>query len=176
MAASARDFYRSSIAQHPVVCLQIREWIMETRSHCLKTSLITAVVAIACFVTPRAPASAAATDGVRCPNGVDAAYDTGAKVMRCSLQTVLHRPTVCDTAFPVFFVYRAAKGRDFCVRPVDATATFSTGPDNDSRKKSAVCTADASDGARWQLEPDGAGDERDRCKSVRVEWIYPSQQ
>lgn len=96
--------------------------------------------------------------------------------MRCSRQSVQHRPTVCDPAFPDFFVYRAAKGRDFCVRPADATATFSTGTESDSRKKSAVCTADASDGARWQLEPDGAGEERDRCKSIRVEWIYPSQQ
>lgn len=149
---------------------------MNARLPILSASL-TAIVAVLGFLAaPISPATAASTDGVRCPSGYDAAFDASAKVMRCSRQTVLHRPTVCDPAFPDFFVYRAVKGRDFCVRTPDATATFSVGADSDSRKKSAVCTADTTDSARWQIDPDGTGDERDRCKSVRIEWIYPSQQ
>ena len=120
-------------------------------------------------------AIAAASDGVRCPNGFAAEFDTTQKVMRCERSTVLHRPTVCDPASPAHIVYRASKGRDYCATATDAVLPVATVPEGDSRRRAVMCSADASDGLRWQIEVDAMG-ERDRCRATRSEWIYPSQQ
>ena len=119
--------------------------------------------------------NAAASDGVRCPNGFEAHFDITQKVMRCERSTVLHRPTVCDAASPAHIVYRVGKGRDFCATATDAVLPVTAIPEGDSRRRAAVCSADASDGLRWQIEVDAMG-ERDRCRATRSEWIYPSQQ
>jgi hypothetical protein len=119
--------------------------------------------------------SAAASDGVRCPNGFEAHYDVTQKVMRCERTTALHRPTVCDPASPAHIVYRPNKGRDYCVTATDAVLAVTAIPENDSRRRAVVCSADPADGLRWQIEVDAMG-ERDRCRATRSEWIYPSQQ
>ena len=118
---------------------------------------------------------AAANDGVRCPNGYETQYDAATKTMRCERSNVQHRPTVCDATFPEFLVYRTAKGRDFCVRAADATAPVAAFIGADAKRKSVVCTGDSAEGVRLQIEVD-ALDERDRCRTTRTEWIYPSQQ
>lgn len=121
------------------------------------------------------PAQAAASDGVRCPNGYETHFDPAQKTMRCERSIPMYRPTVCDAASPEFLVYRSVKGRDFCVKAVDAAAPVSTLTDNDSRKRNAVCIGDTGETLRWQVEID-AQVERDRCRATRMEWIYPSQQ
>lgn len=120
-------------------------------------------------------AIAAASDGVRCPNGFEAQFDAAQKVMRCERSTVLHRPTVCDSASAAHIVYRTIKGRDYCVTSTDAVLPVSAFIERDSRRRAAACSADASDGLRWQIEIDAIG-ERDRCRATLSEWIYPSQQ
>jgi hypothetical protein len=122
-----------------------------------------------------ADAFASASDGVRCPNGYETRIDDAQKIMRCERNTVLYRPTVCDPATPDFFVYRSLKGRDFCVKPIDANTSVATLTQNESRRKNAACVSDNSEGLRWQIDVD-ATDDRDRCRTTRVEWIYPSQQ
>lgn len=121
------------------------------------------------------PAQAAASDGVRCPNGYETHFDSAQKTMRCERSIPMYRPTVCDAASPEFLVYRSVKGRDFCVKAADAAAPVSTLTDNDSRKRNAVCIGDSGETLRWQVEID-AQVERDRCRATRMEWIYPSQQ
>jgi hypothetical protein len=120
-------------------------------------------------------AMASASDGVRCPNGYETRIDSAQKIMRCERSSVLYRPTVCDPASPEFFVYRSLKGRDFCVKPADATTSLTTLTQNEPRRKNAACVSDNSEGLRWQIDVD-ASDERDRCRTTRTEWIYPSQQ
>lgn len=120
-------------------------------------------------------AIAAASDGVRCPNGFETKFDTAQKVMRCERSTVLHRPTVCDSASPAHIVYRVSKGRDYCATATDAVLPVTAMPESDSRRRAVVCSLEASDGLRWQNEVDAIG-ERDRCRATRSEWIYPSQQ
>lgn len=120
------------------------------------------------------PVAAAAADGVRCPNGYEAQFDSGQKVLRCERNTTQHRPTVCDPLAPAYLVYRVAKGRDICVRPEDAAAPLVVLADNEGKRRHAVCSSDG-DGLRWQIEIDASG-ERDRCRATRSEWIYPSQQ
>ena len=121
-------------------------------------------------------ASAAASDGVRCPNGYDTHYDAARKTMRCERSTPVYRPTVCDPAAPEHVLYRASKGRDFCVRPTDGALPASVLPDNDARRRPAVCVGDDSEGLKWQLDIGASPNERDRCRAARVDWIYPSQQ
>lgn len=137
----------------------------------------TAVLLIAAGVSLgfAAGAVAAASDGVRCPNGFEAQFDTTQKVMRCERSTVLHRPTVCDPANPGHIVYRVSKGRDYCATTTDAVLPVTAMPEGDSRRRAVVCSADTSDSLRWQIEADAIG-ERDRCRATRSEWIYPSQQ
>ena len=118
---------------------------------------------------------AAASDGVRCPNGYETHFDSTQKTMRCERNTPVYRPTVCDAATAEFLVYRSVKGRDFCVKAADAAAHANAFADNDARKRNAVCIGDTGEGLRWQVEVD-AQNERDRCRAARVEWIYPSQQ
>lgn len=118
---------------------------------------------------------AAASDGVRCPNGFEAQFDNVQKVMRCERSTVLHRPTVCDPASPAHVVYRVSKGRDYCATAADAVLPPNAMSETDPRRRAVVCSADASDGLRWLIESDAIG-ERDRCRATRSEWIYPSQQ
>ena len=122
-----------------------------------------------------AQAIAAASDGVCCPNGFEAQFDTAQKVMRCARSTVLHRPTVCDSASPAHIVYRVGKGRDYCATAADAVLAVTAIPENDSRRRAVVCSLEASDGLRWPIEVDAMG-ERDRCRAARSEWMYPSQQ
>lgn len=126
-------------------------------------------------VLPPSIALAAPADGVRCPNGFETRYDSGQKTMRCERNITTHRPAVCDPVAAEYVLYRAAKGNDFCVRPGDATVAPAAIADGDSRRRPVVCSADTSDGTRWQLEIDATGD-RDRCRATRTEWIYPSQQ
>ena len=121
-------------------------------------------------------ARAAASDGVRCPNGYDTHYDAARKTMRCERSTPVYRPTVCDPAAPEHVLYRASKGRDFCVRPTDGGLATGVLPDNDARRRPAVCVGDDSEGLKWQLDIDAGPNERDRCRASRVDWIYPSQQ
>jgi len=132
-------------------------------------------VLVAALLTAVQPVQAAAADGVRCPNGYEAQFDNANKVLRCERNTTQYRPTVCDPAAPSFLVYRVGKGRDICVRAEDAAAPLSALSDNDGKRRHAVCSPDAGDGLRWQIEID-AGGERDRCRATRSEWIYPSQQ
>jgi hypothetical protein len=122
-----------------------------------------------------ARAIAAASDGVRCPNGFETQFDTTQKIMRCERSTVLHRPTVCDPASPSHIVYRVSKGRDYCATATDAVLPVTAIPEGDPRRRAVVCSVEASDGLRWQIEIDAIG-ERDRCRATRSEWIYPSQQ
>lgn len=122
------------------------------------------------------PAAAAANDGVRCPNGYETQFDAGKKVLRCERTTLTFRPTVCDPAAPEHIVYRVVRGRDYCLRPVDAAGGAASMAEGDPRRRNAVCTSDDADGLRWQLETDASAGERDRCRAARVEWIYPSQQ
>jgi hypothetical protein len=119
--------------------------------------------------------NAAASDGVRCPNGFETQFDAAQKTMRCERSTTQHRPTVCDPASPAHVVYRAVKGRDYCVSAADAVLSAAAIPDSDSRRRAVVCGGDSSDSLRWQVETDAVG-ERDRCRATRSEWIYPSQQ
>jgi hypothetical protein len=133
-----------------------------------------------CIVIANGPlftynAVASASDGVRCPSGYETRIDSAQKVMRCERSSVLYRPTVCDPATPEFFVYRSLTGRDFCVKPADATTSLATLTQNEPRRKNAACVSDNSEGLRWQIDVD-ASDERDRCRTTRTEWIYPSQQ
>ncbi len=132
-------------------------------------------VVLALGATLSANALASASDGVRCPNGYETRIDSTQRIMRCERNSVLFRPTVCDPATPDFFVYRSLKGRDFCVKPLDANTSVATLTQNESRRKSAACVSDNSEGLRWQVDVD-ATDERDRCRTTRTEWIYPSQQ
>ncbi len=118
---------------------------------------------------------AAASDGVRCPNGYETHFDSTQKTMRCERNTPVFRPTVCDAATPEFLVYRSVKGRDFCVKAADAATTANAFTDNDTRKRNAACIGDTDEALRWQVEID-AQNERDRCRATRMEWIYPSQQ
>ena len=138
---------------------------------------VTAVLLFAASVSLgfSARAFAAASDGVRCPNGFVAEFDTAQKVMRCEHSTVLHRPTVCDPAHSAHIVYRVSKGRDYCATATDAVLPAAAIPEGDARRRAVVCSADASDGLRWQIEVDAIS-ERDRCRATRSEWIYPSQQ
>ena len=143
----------------------------------MKLLPITAVLLFAAAVSLGAAmqASAAASDGVRCPNGFDTQFDGVQKTMRCERGTVLHRPTVCDPASPAHIVYRISKGRDYCATATDAVLHAAAIPEADSRRRVVMCSTDASDGLRWQIEADAIG-ERDRCRATRSEWIYPSQQ
>jgi hypothetical protein len=118
---------------------------------------------------------AAASDGVRCPNGYETRFDSTQKTMRCERNTPVYRPTVCDAATPEFLVYRSVKGRDFCVKAVDAAAPANGFSEHDTRKRMAACIGDTGETLRWQIELD-AQNERDRCRATRMEWIYPSQQ
>ncbi len=138
---------------------------------------ITAVLLIAAGVSLvfATTAIAVASDGVRCPNGFETQFDTVQKVMRCERNTVLHRPTVCDPASPAHLVYRVSKGRDYCATATDAVLPVTAIPEGDSRRRAVVCSVEANDGLRWQIEVDAIG-ERDRCRATRAEWIYPSQQ
>lgn len=119
---------------------------------------------------------AAANDGVRCPNGYETHFDASSKTMRCERTTPVLRPTVCDPTAPEHVVYRNTKGRDFCVKAADAALPASTFSETDPRRRPAVCIGDAAEGLKWLLEPDAISGDRDRCRAVRVEWIYPSQQ
>ncbi len=121
------------------------------------------------------PAQAAASDGVRCPNGYETQYDIAQKIMRCERGTVLHRPTVCDPSSPALLVYRTAKGRDYCVSTADAVLPANAVPETEARRRPVLCGGENGDGLRWQIEHDALGD-RDRCRAARSEWIYPSQQ
>jgi len=134
-------------------------------------------LAVACLaLTSSAPVAAAASDGVRCPNGYDTHYDAARKTMRCERSTPVYRPTVCDPAATEHVLYRATRGRDFCVRPTDSGLSASALADNDSRRRPAVCVGDDNEGLKWQLDIDAGPADRDRCRASRVEWIYPSQQ
>ncbi len=134
------------------------------------------VAAIACLMFAMASsADAAASDGVRCPNGYETHFDSTQKTMRCERNTPVYRPTVCDASASEFLVYRSVKGRDFCVKAADAATHVNAFTDNDVRKRSAVCIGDTGEALRWQVEVD-AQNERDRCRATRMEWIYPSQQ
>lgn len=141
--------------------------------------IIFSVVALAAYVGLTfglaSPAQAAASDGVRCPNGYETHFDSAQKTMRCERNTPVYRPTVCDAASPEFLVYRSVKGRDFCVKAADAATAISAFTDNDTRKRNAACIGDAGEALRWQIELDSQN-ERDRCRATRMEWIYPSQQ
>jgi hypothetical protein len=119
---------------------------------------------------------AAPLDGVRCPNGFEAQYDSASKTLRCQRSLALHRPAVCDPKFPDYVVYRAGKGRDSCVRIGDANASTRTERDSDGRGRAVTCTIDSNDKHDWQIDIDPNAQERDRCRANNVEWIYPSQQ
>jgi hypothetical protein len=119
-------------------------------------------------------AYAAPIDGVRCPIGYEANYDTTQNVMRCERQSVHIRPAICDPSSPEHLIYRMTKGKDYCVKRADADVLFPSFLQSDQRRRAVTCAADSS-GGRWHVEVDDSG-ERDRCKSVRSEWIYPSQQ
>lgn len=121
------------------------------------------------------PVEAAASDGVRCPNGYETHFESTQKTMRCERNTLVYRPTVCDATAAEFLVYRSVKGRDFCVKAADAATNVKALTENDARKRTAVCIADAGEVLRWQVEVDAQSD-RDRCRATRIEWIYPSQQ
>lgn len=145
--------------------------------------IIFSVAALAAFVGltfgVASPAQAAASDGVRCPNGYETHFDNAQKTMRCERNTPVYRPTVCDAATPEFLVYRSVKGRDFCVKAADAATATNAFTDNDTRRRNAVCIGDTGELLRWQVEVDaqnGRERERDRCRATRMEWIYPSQQ
>lgn len=120
--------------------------------------------------------AAAPADGVRCPNGFETHFDAARKTMRCERSTPSYRPTVCDPATPEHVVYRAVRGRDFCVRPADSALAASSTADADARRRAVVCVGDDNDGLKWQIDVDASAGERDRCRALRVEWIYPSQQ
>ena len=140
------------------------------------TFCVAVLVAFACVAFGLTNhASAAAGDGVRCPNGYETHFDSPQKTMRCERTTAVYRPTVCDAATPEFLVYRSVKGRDFCVKAADAATTTNAFTDSDSRKRNAVCIGVTGESLRWQVEVD-AQSERDRCRATRMEWIYPSQQ
>ena len=140
------------------------------------TFSVAVLVALASLTFVLASAArAAASDGVRCPNGYEASYDSAQKTLRCERNLSVYRPTVCDAAAPEFLVYRSVKGRDFCVKTADAATTLNALTDNDARKRAAVCIVEVGETLRWQVEVD-AQNERDRCRATRVEWIYPSQQ
>ena len=143
----------------------------------MKILPITAVLFFAASVSLgfATQAIAAASDGVRCPNGFETQFDAAQKIMRCERSTVLHRPTVCDPANPAHIVYRVSKGRDYCATATDAVLPATAIPEGDSRRRTAVCSLEPSDSLRWQIEVDAIG-ERDRCRAARSEWIYPSQQ
>lgn len=143
----------------------------------MKILPITAVLLFAASVSLgfATRAIAAASDGVRCPNGFETQFDTAQKIMRCERSTVLHRPTVCDPASPAHVVYRANKGRDYCSTAADAVLPVTALPEGDSRRRAVMCSLEASDDLRWQIEVDAIA-ERDRCRATRSEWIYPSQQ
>jgi len=137
------------------------------------TAVLLLVAGVILSLTNRA--LAAASDGVRCPNGFQTQFDTVQKVMRCERSTVLYQPTVCDPVSPAHIVYRVSKGRDFCATASDAVLPVTALAEGDSRRRAVMCSAEASDGLRWQIEADAIG-ERDRCRATRSEWIYPSQQ
>ena len=143
----------------------------------MKLVPITAVLLFAAGVSSgfATLATAAASDGVRCPNGFEAQFDIPQKIMRCERSITLHRPTVCDAASPAHIVYRVSKGRDYCATATDAVLSVAAVPEGDSRRRAVACSADVSDGLRWQIEVDAIA-ERDRCRATRSEWIYPSQQ
>jgi hypothetical protein len=143
----------------------------------METTARTAVLSAAAWLllSVSSAVNAAASDGVRCPNGYETHFDATQKTMRCERSTPVYRPTVCDAASPEFLVYRSVKGRDFCVKSADAATPASAISETDPRRKNAVCIGDGSDSLRWQLEID-AQNERDRCRATRLEWIYPSQQ
>ena len=50
----------------------------------------------------------------------------------------------------------APAGRDFCVRPTDGALPASVLPDNDARRRPAVCVGDDSEGLKWQLDIDAS--------------------
>lgn len=140
------------------------------------TVCIALLVAFACVTSvPSNKVNAAASDGVRCPNGYETQFDNPQKTMRCERSTPVYRPTVCDATAPEFLVYRSVKGRDFCVKAADAAIGTSAFSDSDSRKRNAVCIGVSGESLSWQVEVD-AQNERDRCRATRMEWIYPSQQ
>lgn len=143
----------------------------------MKTTASIAVLSALIWLalSPASSVKAAASDGVRCPNGYETHFDAAQKTMRCERSTPTYRPTVCDAAAPEFLVYRSVKGRDYCVKAADAATAANSISDNDSRKRNVVCIGDGSETLRWQLEVD-AQNERDRCRATRLEWIYPSQQ
>lgn len=143
----------------------------------MKTLPVTAIILLLAGInlSITVPALAAANDGVRCPNGYETQFDAAQKTMRCERSTTLQRPTVCDPANPSHLVYRAVKGRDYCVTTADAVLAANAVPATDTRRRAVVCGGDANDGLRWQIEADAIG-ERDRCRATRSEWIYPSQQ
>lgn len=147
---------------------------MKRRLAAIHALLTTLVLALFSGVTV-GTATAAPVDGVRCPNGFDTRYDSAQKTMRCERSITTSRPTVCDPSASEYVLYRAAKGGDFCVRPGDATTAFGAMTDGDPKRRPVVCSSDGTDGLRWIVEVDAAGD-RDRCRATRVEWIYPSQQ
>ena len=137
------------------------------------TAVLSALMWLA--LSPASAVQAAASDGVRCPNGYETHFDAAQKNLRCERSTLVYRPTVCGAAASEFLIYRSVKGRDYCVKAADAATAASSITDNDPRKRNAVCIGDVNEPLRWQLEVD-AQNERDRCRATRLEWIYPSQQ
>ena len=135
-----------------------------------------AYVSALCCATLATVVSAAPVDGVRCPNGFETHFDAARRTMRCERSTPSYRPTVCDPSTPEHVVYRVVRGRDFCVRPVDSALAASATSETDARRRPVVCVGDDSDGLKWQIDVDASAGERDRCRALRVEWIYPSQQ
>jgi hypothetical protein len=121
------------------------------------------------------PSNAAAADGVRCPNGYESHYESGSKTLRCKRSQNTFRPAVCDPRFGDHVVYRTGKGHDSCVSVSDA-ALQRPASASDPRGRVVVCTVDSSDPTPWVIDIDPNSQDRDRCKAVSVEWIYPSQQ
>jgi hypothetical protein len=118
---------------------------------------------------------AAAADGVRCPNGYESQYETSSKTLRCKRSQSAFRPAVCDPKFGDHVVYRTNKGHDSCVNVSDA-AQQRVATANDPRGRAVVCSIDSNDSIQWVIDIDPNSQDRDRCKTTSVEWIYPSQQ
>jgi hypothetical protein len=126
------------------------------------------------WMVPAARSLAAPADGVRCPGGFETQYDANTKTLRCQRSQNTFRPAVCDPKFDDHVVYRALRGLDQCIRVADVSSAGRSS--TETRGRPVTCTVDTGERATWQIDIDPNVQERDRCKSLLVEWIYPSQQ
>jgi hypothetical protein len=109
------------------------------------------------------PALMPPQDGVRCPSGYTAQWNSSTQVLRCSRANTTWVLTVC--ADPMYSTYNQQAGRDDCRR----TQAPGIGNPVASGTRAISCAAPG-----YTIKNDATGT-RDRCERTETQWAYPHQ-